>query len=145
MTRRSAPSISVDILEADQQCPTIGTRTSCASPKSLTLRPPLRKRRIMSRIPKVFRRRKSVSTFLRFNRVTLLGADILFCFPTSVQQAITQSVSGAHDPGVRIGQTGAGGFIAGLTRNQRAYFAAGLDEFNQIEPVKRTVSDGGGL
>ena len=66
---------------------------------------------------------------------------MLFGFP--IQQALTQS--GAHDPGVRSGQAGAGAFIAGLTQNQRAYFAAGLDEFSEVEPVKRSVSNGGGL
>jgi CxxC motif-containing protein (DUF1111 family) len=97
----------------------------------------------LSQSPDVFRRAKTNSKIPRFNPITLLGVAILFWFSTSTQQAVTQS--GAHDPGVRTGQAGAGGFIAGLTQNQRAYFAAGLDEFNQIEPVKRTVSDGGGL
>lgn len=97
----------------------------------------------MSQFRNVFRRAKTNSTFPRFNPITLLGVAILVGLSTSTQQAVSQS--GAHDPGVRGGQAAAGGFIAGLTQNQKAYFAAGLDEFNQIEPVKRSVSDGGGL
>ena len=87
----------------------------------------------MSRSTKAFRS-KTDWTFQRLNRVTLLGVAILFGCSIFIQRAATQS--GAHDPGVRGGQAGAGGFIAGLTQNQRAYFAAGLDEFSEVESVK---------
>ncbi|HTT21455.1 MAG TPA: di-heme oxidoredictase family protein [Candidatus Sulfotelmatobacter sp.] len=87
----------------------------------------------MSRITKALCS-KAGWTFQRFNRVTLLGVAILFGCPISIQRAVTQS--GAHDPGVRGGSAGAGGFIAGLTQNQRVYFAAGLAEFSQVDSVK---------
>jgi CxxC motif-containing protein (DUF1111 family) len=97
----------------------------------------------MSQVPKAVARSKTGPPFHRLNRVTLLSIAMLFGFPISVQQAATQS--GAHDPGVRGGAAAAGGFIAGLTQNQRTFFADGMDEFSQVEPVKRSASDGGGL
>jgi CxxC motif-containing protein (DUF1111 family) len=52
----------------------------------------------------------------------------------------------ATDPGVRGGPAGAGKAIAGLTDNQKAFFAAGLADFLQFESVKGTVlNTGSGL
>jgi hypothetical protein len=75
----------------------------------------------MSQIIKLFRS-KTVWTPSRFNRTTLIGVALILGFPISIQHAVTQS--GAHDPGVRGGPAGAGGFVAGLTQNQKAYLAA---------------------
>lgn len=44
--------------------------------------------------------------------------------------------NGAHDPGVRGGPAGAGGPIAGLTENEKAFFDQGLDDFAEREEVE---------
>jgi CxxC motif-containing protein (DUF1111 family) len=95
----------------------------------------------MSQITKAVACSKTTPPFHRFNRVALLGAAILFFAPISIQQAASQSA--ARDPGVRAGVAGAGASIAGLTENQRTFFASGLDEFAQMESVKREDGDGG--
>src|ERR1700730_177910 len=53
---------------------------------------------------------------------TLLVVALLF-WPAPIKQSAAQAV--AHDPGVRGGPPGAGGAIAGLTPNQKAFFDAG--------------------
>ena len=47
------------------------------------------------------------------------------------------------DPGVRSGPTGAGSPIPGMTDNQKAFFAAGMADFAQIESVLGIVSGTG--
>jgi CxxC motif-containing protein (DUF1111 family) len=95
----------------------------------------------MSQITKTVACPQTPRPIHRLNRVALCGAAILFCSTISIQQAATQT--GARDPGVRGGAAGAGGFITGLTENQRAFFASGLDEFSQMESVKRNDDVGG--
>src|SRR5438128_4069747 len=41
----------------------------------------------------------------------------------------------AKDPGVRSGATGAGGYIAGLTTQELAFFNTGKDDFAEVENV----------
>src|SRR6266581_2511927 len=53
-------------------------------------------------------------------------------------QLIISSPPMAQDPGVRGGAAGAGGAIAGLSKAEAAFFAAGQDAFQEVE----AVSDG---
>jgi len=46
------------------------------------------------------------------------------------------AVSPAKDPGVRGGSPGAGGPIHGLNTNERAFFSAGQDEFEEVQSVQ---------
>src|SRR3989441_5290842 len=46
------------------------------------------------------------------------------------------AVSPAKDPGVRGGSPGAGGPILGLNTNEQAFFAAGQDEFEEVQSVQ---------
>src|SRR5437667_11685244 len=46
------------------------------------------------------------------------------------------AVSPAKDPGVRGGSPGAGGPIPGLNTNERAFFSAGQDEFEEAQSVQ---------
>ncbi len=50
-------------------------------------------------------------------------------------QLIISSPFMAQDPGVRGGAAGAGGAIAGLSKTEAAFFAAGQDEFQEVEAV----------
>jgi CxxC motif-containing protein (DUF1111 family) len=52
-----------------------------------------------------------------------------------------------HDPGVRGGNAGAGGPIAGLTQSQLNFFGEGLARFNEVDSVTGSISgeDGKGL
>ena len=49
--------------------------------------------------------------------------------------AVTGSTTAARDPGVRGGAAGAGGPIAGLTARQKEFFAAGQEDFEEVEIV----------
>jgi CxxC motif-containing protein (DUF1111 family) len=40
---------------------------------------------------------------------------------------------GPHDPGVRLGPSGAGGMIGGLTTNQQAFFTDGQTRFKEVD------------
>src|SRR5213593_4332783 len=46
------------------------------------------------------------------------------------------AVSPAKDPGVRGGSPGAGGSIRGLNTDERAFFSAGQDEFEEVQSVQ---------
>ncbi len=46
------------------------------------------------------------------------------------------AVSSAKDPGVRGGSPGAGGPIRGLNTDERAFFSAGQDEFEEVQSVQ---------
>src|SRR2546427_2052483 len=46
------------------------------------------------------------------------------------------AVSPAKDPGVRGGSPGAGGPIHGLNTDERAFFSAGQDEFEEVQSVQ---------
>jgi len=46
------------------------------------------------------------------------------------------AVSPAKDPGVRGGSPGAGGPIRGLNTDERAFFSAGQDEFEEVQSVQ---------
>jgi CxxC motif-containing protein (DUF1111 family) len=48
----------------------------------------------------------------------------------------SQSFAGAHDPGVRGGEAGAGGPIGGLSANELAFFESGLEEFEEADEVE---------
>jgi len=53
----------------------------------------------------------------------------------ALQRIVVATDPPATDPGVRGGLPGAGGRIAGLTTSQKAFFAAGRDEFEETETV----------
>src|SRR5262245_62233536 len=61
-----------------------------------------------------------------------VAAAFLFQSETSSQ---TFSSFNARDPGVRFGDAGAGGPIAGLTANELRFFEAGKADFNEAEEV----------
>ena len=66
----------------------------------------------------------------------LLWASIVVTRPVEAQTVAT-------DPGVRGGPPGAGRQIPGLTDNQKAFFLAGMADFNQLQSVKGTVANTG--
>jgi len=47
----------------------------------------------------------------------------------------TATGGGARDPGVRTGSAAAGSALAGLTPQEQAFFAAGLEEFSRAEDI----------
>ena len=61
----------------------------------------------------------------------VLGAAALL----QAQTATTTTTFRASDPGVRGGDPGAGGEIAGLTARQLEFFTAGQDEFEDVDRV----------
>jgi len=70
------------------------------------------------------------SVLLLFGLATVLHAQVF-----STSSATTSSSFIAHDPGVRGGAAGGGGPIAGLTARELVFFAAGKDEFEEVEVV----------
>jgi CxxC motif-containing protein (DUF1111 family) len=70
-------------------------------------------------------------------------------FPTSAsaQTAAPQNAPQAHDPGVRGGPAGAGGPLPELNAGEKAFFAASLEVFQEIDSVSGTIAgeDGKGL
>ncbi len=52
-----------------------------------------------------------------------------------VQEATSQSVSVANDPGVRGGAAGAGGPLPGLTSKQLEHFGVGKGDFEEVEEL----------
>src|SRR5215813_3777361 len=70
------------------------------------------------------------SVLLLFGVATVLHAQVF-----STSSATTSSSFIAHDPGVRGGAAGGGGPIAGLTARELVFFAAGKDEFEEVEVV----------
>ncbi len=68
---------------------------------------------------------------------------LLLVMSVATGTAKAQGVATAADPGVRGGSPSAGKAIAGLTDNQKAFFAAGLASFMQLESVTGTVSNTG--
>jgi len=78
------------------------------------------------------------------HRTLRIASFFLFYVVVATAPSAAQTI--ASDPGVRGGPAGAGGAIAGLTANQKAFFAAGLADFAQLQSVKGTVPNtGGGL
>jgi len=71
----------------------------------------------------------------RFRFFTLLLSVVLMA--TGMGKAQTA----AADPGVRAGAPSAGKAIAGLTDSQKAFFAAGLEQFAEIQSVLGTVAN----
>jgi len=53
----------------------------------------------------------------------------------SVEPVFSQWRDRVRDPGVRGGEAGAGGPIPGLSKWESAYFALGLEDFNEVENV----------
>jgi len=53
----------------------------------------------------------------------------------SIEPVSSQSWDRARDPGVRGGESGAGGPIAGLVGRQEEFFRHGLEDFNEAEDV----------
>ncbi len=54
---------------------------------------------------------------------------------------ISTSVLAQSDPGPRGGESSAGGPLAGLTDQQASYFAAGKEEFEEVQSVTGSVPD----
>jgi CxxC motif-containing protein (DUF1111 family) len=75
--------------------------------------------------------RKLLACFVSI--LVLAGAFLLQT--TRVSSQTFQSSFGARDPGVRDGDPGGGGAIAGLTGTQLAFFNAGRDDFAEVENV----------
>jgi len=73
----------------------------------------------------------------RFRFFTLLLSVVLLATGMGKAQTV------ATDPGVRGGPPGAGKAITGLTDSQKAFFAAGLANFMQLESVQGTVTNTG--
>ncbi len=72
------------------------------------------------------------------NSKLLYAVPVLVVVGFSLFQAeivSSQTSSGARDPGVRGGAAGAGGPIAGLSDNERAFFNLGMEDFNEAENV----------
>lgn len=73
----------------------------------------------------------------------LVASAIAFAFaaPFAIQPVSSQfserdgDRSRARDPGVRGGNPGAGGPIAGLSSTEQAFFVLGLDDFNEAEDI----------
>src|SRR5262252_1073353 len=51
----------------------------------------------------------------------------------------------AYDPGLRGGRAGAGGPFPALNSDERAFFFAALDRFQEIDSVSGTIEKGLGL
>src|SRR2546428_9104754 len=66
----------------------------------------------------------------------VLGAAALL----QAQTATTTTTFRASDPGVRGGDPGAGGEIAGLTARQLEFFTAGQDEFEDRKSTRLNSS-----
>jgi len=66
----------------------------------------------------------------------LSAASIFLLEMQDVSSQTFQSSSRARDPGVRGGDPGAGGPIAGLTPNEQAFFDRGRVDFNEEERVR---------
>ena len=67
--------------------------------------------------------------------------SLLFLFVVLVATGIAKAQAIAADPGVRGGSAGGGKAIAGLTDSQKAFFAAGLAQFAEIQSVTGTVAN----
>jgi CxxC motif-containing protein (DUF1111 family) len=61
----------------------------------------------------------------------------------AITMAASQGVP--HDPGPRPGQVGAGSYYPTLNPTEQAAFAAGIVQFNQVEPVADFPQGNGGL
>src|ERR1700704_6506750 len=72
-----------------------------------------------------------------------MNAKLLYAVPVLLSagfflfqaQIVSSQTFRARDPGVRGGDPGAGGPIAGLSATERAFFHAGKDEFEQVDPA----------
>lgn len=73
-----------------------------------------------------------------------MNGKLLYALPAMILLGVSmfkaeivssQTASGARDPGVRGGTADAGGPIAGLSDNERAFFRLGLADFNEAENV----------
>jgi CxxC motif-containing protein (DUF1111 family) len=71
--------------------------------------------------------------------IRVLAAVTIMLF-LGLSQTLNAQFRGARDPGVRGGPAGAGGMLAGLTKDQQEMFAVGLEDFAEEE----TVDDGVG-
>ena len=93
-------------------------------------------------MPRVqFARRAFVTALLTllYGRIGLLGiAGSLQAQTSPTTSVVTSAAITARDPGVRGGDAGAGGPLAGLTARQYEFFAAGQGDFEEVE----TVADG---
>ncbi len=63
----------------------------------------------------------------------------ILLFVALVTTTVSKAQTVAADPGVRGGSKGAGKAIAGLTDSQKAFFAAGLEQFAENQSVTGTV------
>ena len=73
-----------------------------------------------------------------FTPLSMIGSVVALLFVQSDYVASQQfggTTFRASDPGVRGGDAGAGGPIAGLTANQALFFDSGLDDFSEAEGV----------
>ncbi|MGA7908770.1 MAG: di-heme oxidoredictase family protein [Candidatus Sulfotelmatobacter sp.] len=92
----------------------------------------------------MFRRARA----LRLRKTQTTGRSALSPLPVFVALVAmtlamnTQAAAQATDPGVRAGGAGnTGNPVTGLTPNQQAFFAAGLEQFAEIQSVTGTVAN----
>jgi len=77
-------------------------------------------------------------------RVTVTVMKV--AFTTMALVTLGAGVSSAQtDPGPRGGAAGAGGAFATLNATEKAFFAAALDVFEEVDSVSGTIEDGKGL
>ena len=77
------------------------------------------------------------------NSTGQFGFFLLLLWVSLVVTRPGEAQTEATDPGVRGGPPGAGRQIPGLTDNQKAFFLAGMADFNQFQSVKGTVANTG--
>src|SRR5262245_61773451 len=74
------------------------------------------------------------------NPLTVFGAATLV-LSLLAQTEFSPSPSGVKDPGVRPNPAGSGAPYPDLTLNQKVYFNAGLEAFNEVSSVQGTLAD----
>jgi CxxC motif-containing protein (DUF1111 family) len=70
--------------------------------------------------------------------LTLCGLAVMVIWP-SCARSRPGYTGGLQDPGIRVGVPGAVSSLPGLTKAEQAFFAAGLDQFRQVQSVRGTI------
>jgi CxxC motif-containing protein (DUF1111 family) len=76
------------------------------------------------------------SVLMRYLLVTLIAASLVACDSPPPPAPTPPPEVKLHDPGVRLGKSGAGNSLPGLDSNFQKLFTAGLVEFNKQDSVK---------
>src|SRR5215831_10132400 len=75
--------------------------------------------------------------------LTLCGLAVLVTGSSSCARPRPEPAAVVRDPGVRGGPPGAGAPLPGLTKAEQDFFAAGLDQFQEVQSVQGTIPDTG--